>query len=91
MAIGKPRNHILIFCFTQDEYEALQVASNGEGARSLSDFARAKLFGALEAPALHTQDCRRVVVSGEELAHPLAVEVNRGMFCPESSFLHGCH
>ena len=52
MAICKPRNRILIFRFIQDEYLALQVAPNGEGARTLSDFARVKLFGALEAPVL---------------------------------------
>jgi hypothetical protein len=37
---------------TQDEYQTLQVASTGNGARSLSEFARAKLFGALEDPGL---------------------------------------
>jgi ubiquinone biosynthesis protein UbiJ len=55
MAVTKPRNRALIFRLTQDEYQALQVASSGEGARSLSEFARVKLFGALEAPALHTE------------------------------------
>jgi hypothetical protein len=46
MAVNKPRNRILIFRLTQDEYQALQAAS--AGARSLSEFARAKL---LDAPA----------------------------------------
>jgi len=55
MAVTKPRNRTLIFRLTQDEYETLQVASNDEGARSLSEFARVKLLGALGAPALYTE------------------------------------
>ena len=50
MAVTKPRNKILIFRLTQDEYQALQSASTG--ARSLSDFARTKLLTSLEEPAV---------------------------------------
>ncbi len=53
MAVNKPRNRTLIFRLTQDEYEALQAASSG--ARSLSEFARAKLLGSLESPAIDMQ------------------------------------
>jgi hypothetical protein len=53
MAVNKPRNRILIFRLTQDEYAALQAASSG--ARSLSEFARGKLLGSLGAPALDEQ------------------------------------
>ncbi len=47
MAVNKPRNRLLIFRLTQDEYDRLQEASTG--ARSLSDFARAKLMGSLQS------------------------------------------
>jgi hypothetical protein len=50
MAVSKPRNKLLIFRLTQDEYEALQQASSG--SRSLSDFARAKLMGSLQSSPL---------------------------------------
>ena len=53
MAVSKPRNRTLIFRLTQEEYEALQSASSG--ARSLSEFARAKLFGAIQGPAVSLQ------------------------------------
>ena len=53
MAVTKPRNKILIFRLTQDEYQALQSASSG--ARSLSEFARTKLLGSLGEPALDQQ------------------------------------
>jgi len=50
MAVTKPRNRLLIFRLTQDEYETLQAASSG--SRSLSDFARAKLMGSLNSSPL---------------------------------------
>jgi hypothetical protein len=53
MAVSKPRNRILIFRLTQEEYEALQSAS--QGSRSLSEFARSKLFAALESPPVETR------------------------------------
>jgi hypothetical protein len=53
MAVQKPRNRILIFRLTEDEYQALQTASSG--SRSLSEFARGKLLGSLCAPALDAQ------------------------------------
>jgi hypothetical protein len=51
VAVQKPRNRILIFRLTEDEYESLQVASTG--ARSMSEFARAKLLGSLAPPSTH--------------------------------------
>jgi hypothetical protein len=53
VAVTKPRNKILIFRLTQDEYQALQTASSG--ARSLSDFARTRLLGSLGEPAIDQQ------------------------------------
>jgi hypothetical protein len=53
MAVNKPRNRTLIFRLTQDEYDHLQAASSG--ARSLSDFARARLLGAIERPPIEEQ------------------------------------
>jgi hypothetical protein len=50
LAVTKPRNKILIFRLTQDEYQTLQSASSG--ARSLSDFARTKLMSSLGEPAM---------------------------------------
>jgi hypothetical protein len=47
MAVNKPRNKILIFRLSEDEYTTLQSASSG--SRSLSEFARAKLMGSLNS------------------------------------------
>jgi hypothetical protein len=53
MAVSKPRNRILIFRLSEDEYETLQTASSG--SRSLSEFARAKLMGSLDSSPIDTQ------------------------------------
>ena len=45
MAVTHPRNRALIFRLTEDEYAELQTAWSRSGARSFSDFARAKLLG----------------------------------------------
>jgi hypothetical protein len=55
MAVIKPRNRVIIFRLTQEEYATLQAASSEKGARSLSEFARSQLFGSLETPALGQQ------------------------------------
>ena len=44
MALNKPRNRVLIFRLTQDEYDALHSASSG--ARSLSEYVRMRLLDA---------------------------------------------
>ncbi len=55
MAVTKPRNRTLIFRLTQDEYLALQSASTETGARSLSEFARERLLGALDPQPVRVQ------------------------------------
>jgi hypothetical protein len=53
MAVNKPRNRVLIFRLTQDEYAALQSASSG--SRSLSEYAREKLLGSLDSAKIDEQ------------------------------------
>lgn len=53
MSVQKPRNRMVIFRLTEDEYESLQAASNG--SRSLSEFARARLMGSLRSTPLDAQ------------------------------------
>jgi hypothetical protein len=65
MAVNKPRNRILIFRLTQDEYEALQAASTG--ARSLSDFARSKLLSSLDPVGAQLSDLQSKVARIEQL------------------------
>ena len=55
MAVNNPRNRVLIFRLTQDEFAELHAASTEHGARSLSDFARAKLFGRNQSEPVEQQ------------------------------------
>lgn len=45
MAISKPRNRVVLFRLTQDEYAQVQQACAQGGARSVSDYARARILG----------------------------------------------
>ena len=49
MAVTKPRNKAVLFRVTEDEYKLLIHACSSGGARSLSDFARARLLGSPQA------------------------------------------
>ena len=40
----RPRNKIVLFRLTEDEYKSLRSASLANGARSLSDYARTELM-----------------------------------------------
>lgn len=51
-----PRNRILIFRLSEDEYEQVERASTG--ARSLSEFVRSKLLEALQSDPVNEQLAR---------------------------------
>ncbi|MCC6420271.1 MAG: hypothetical protein IT429_18715 [Gemmataceae bacterium] len=50
MPIVNPRNRIVIFRLTQDEYDSIRNVSTARGARNLSEFARSLLLGAVRQP-----------------------------------------
>jgi|HubBroStandDraft_1064217.scaffolds.fasta_scaffold1556112_1 hypothetical protein len=53
MAVSKPRNRLVIFRLTQEEFQQLETVSTAGGARSLSEFARSKVLnGASGEPSL---------------------------------------
>jgi len=52
MAISKPRNRVVLFRLTQEEFEGVQQACTNGAARSVSEFARARILGLSEAPSL---------------------------------------
>ncbi len=49
MSVLKPRNRLVNFRLTEEEYSALHLASGKSGARSLSDFARSAVLRAMES------------------------------------------
>jgi hypothetical protein len=46
MAVSKLRNRVVLFRLTQEEYDEVQRACTEASARSISDFARARILGA---------------------------------------------
>jgi hypothetical protein len=44
MPVLKPRNRVVVFRLTQDEYQDLKTVSSARGARNISDFARSELL-----------------------------------------------
>jgi hypothetical protein len=56
--VQRPRSRLLSFRLTGEEYEQLRIASAEQGARCLSDFARAALLRAKEAPECRAGESR---------------------------------
>ena len=54
MAITKPRNRVVLFRLTQEEFEEVQQACAGVGSRSVSEYARARILGLTETTSLGT-------------------------------------
>jgi cell fate (sporulation/competence/biofilm development) regulator YlbF (YheA/YmcA/DUF963 family) len=52
MAISKPRNRVVLFRLTQEEFTEVQQACEQAAARSVSDYARARILGVGDAPSL---------------------------------------
>jgi len=52
---SKPRNRVVVFRLSQDEYETLQAACARAGARNLSDFTRSKVLERLNSASLEEQ------------------------------------
>jgi GGDEF domain-containing protein len=50
MPITKPRNRVVLFRLTQEEFARVQQACAAADARSVSDFARARILAPAEPP-----------------------------------------
>ena len=49
---SNPRNRVVVFRVSQDEYRALKEACDRRGSRNLSDFARSEILADLETGPL---------------------------------------
>jgi hypothetical protein len=50
MSVLKPRNRLVNFRLTMEEFEQLRTACERQGARSISDFARCAVLGQVDRP-----------------------------------------
>jgi hypothetical protein len=56
MPVLKPRNRVVVFRLTQDEYQDLKAVSSVRGARNISDFARSELLHSIGHGRLSSVD-----------------------------------
>ena len=54
MAISKPRNRVVLFRLTQEEFDEVQQACTAGGSRSVSEYARARILGLTGTASLGT-------------------------------------
>lgn len=52
MPVSQPRNRVVLFRLTQEEYQRLQQACAEGSARSISDYARTRVLGPADATDL---------------------------------------
>jgi hypothetical protein len=62
---NRPRNRIVIYRLTQDEYQALKEACGRRAARSLSDFTRCEVLKPFLRPALRPEHHRSAGLKDE--------------------------
>lgn len=57
---SNPRNRVVVFRLSQDEYRSLKEACERAGARNLSDFTRSEILEYLQSDALSDRLNRRL-------------------------------
>ena len=65
---SKPRNRIVVFRLSQEEYRSLQEACNRAGARNLSDFTRSEVLERLNSDAYGGHLARRFASLEQQIA-----------------------
>jgi hypothetical protein len=65
---NKPRNRIVVFRLSQEEYRSLQEACNRAGARNLSDFTRSEVLECLDTDASGGPLARRFAALERQIA-----------------------
>ena len=65
---SKPRNRVVVFRLSQDEYRSLQEACSRAGARNLSDFTRSEVLECLNSDASGGHLARRFASLEQQIA-----------------------
>ncbi len=78
-AIPQPRNRVVLFRLTQEEFEEVQQACAGVGSRSVSEYARARILGLTETTSLGTLENKL-----SDLSRAVTHLTNRGGNCQRS-------
>jgi hypothetical protein len=65
---SKPRNRIVVFRLSQEEYRSLKDACDRAGARNLSDFTRSEVLESVNSDALGGHLARRFTSLEQQIA-----------------------
>jgi hypothetical protein len=65
---SKPRNRVVVFRLSQDEYRSLKEACNRAGGRSLSDFTRSEVLDWVNSDAFGGNLARRFASLEQQIA-----------------------
>jgi hypothetical protein len=65
---SNPRNRIVVFRLSQEEYRSLQDACNRAGARNLSDFTRSEVLEHLNPNCMAGSLARRFATLEQQIA-----------------------
>jgi hypothetical protein len=65
---SKPRNRIVVFRLSQEEYRSLQEACSRAGARNLSDFTRSEVLECVNSDAFGGHLARRFASLEQQIA-----------------------
>jgi hypothetical protein len=75
MAILKPRNRLVNFRLSDEELENLRLACAAQGARSLSDFARAAVLRAVETSPAEQAQAQSQIAALDQKVQALQLQV----------------
>jgi hypothetical protein len=67
MVIAQPRNRMVVFRLTQEEYRRLQAACSAQGGRNVSDFTRSELLSRIETEGASGGTERRINALEQQL------------------------
>jgi len=72
---NQPRNRVVVFRLSQEEYQSLKDASERRSARNLSDFTRSEVLSYLQADTYGKLDSR--ITDVEQKVADLQTQVDR--------------
>jgi hypothetical protein len=83
MTTLKPRNRLVVFRLSQEEYHILKSACSTQGGRNISDFTRSELLALIQSRPAGDGIQKRLVEMEQKLAdmHGVLLDLSRRLDC----------
>jgi len=91
MGVANPRYRVVTFRLSSNEYEIVHKASEQEGARSLSDFARNAVLDRAAKPRNSVREQLRVLSSRSEQLFEMLLELDRRIRERDAEYIEHKH